>query len=321
MPLEPAETLAYFTSRYGRALPQPVKRGAPTPPPGCMASVPHSSTTGTRAWRMADVLELAHPKPRDDAQSALFGWLLDRRHERADLRPPADLPVLRANAELQAMAEVERHLLLADPDAGARLAAVGMTWEALSGWLNGPLDRAAWQAVIPSMGYMALLRNLRNFDEAEVSDDVAGTVAAKLADAGQVTRSRQFPFRFVAAYRSAPSLRWGHALERALEVATGNVPAFAGRTLVLIDTSASISNRVFSRRSTMTPFEAAAVFGVTMAKRGKPVDLHGFRRGVRAPGVAGGVGAGRGGAVHRAHRRGRARHPDDGGAARDLPRA
>jgi hypothetical protein len=90
---------------------------------------------------------------------------------------------------------------------------------------------------------------------------------------------------------------------------------------VLIDTSASISNRVFSRRSTMTPFEAAAVFGVTMAKRGKPVDLHGFRRGVRAPGVAGGVGAGRGGAVHRAHRRGRARHPDDGGAARDLPRA
>jgi hypothetical protein len=52
-----------------------------------------------------------------------------------------------------------------------RLAAAGVTWEALAGWLQGPMDKAAWEAIIPSMGVMALARNLRNFDEAGVSDD------------------------------------------------------------------------------------------------------------------------------------------------------
>ncbi len=85
------------------------------------------------------------------------------------------------------------------------------------------------------MGYMALLRNLGNFDQAEVSDEVAAGVASKLADPEQVRRSRQFPYRFVSAYRAAPSLRWGHALEKALEVATSNIPALAGRTLVLVE--------------------------------------------------------------------------------------
>jgi hypothetical protein len=107
-------------------------------------------------------------------------------------------------------------------------------------------------------------------------------VAARLADPEQLARSRQFPYRFVAAFRAAPSLRWGYALDKALEAATGNVPAFGGRTLVLVDTSASMSSRAFSARSTMTPVVAAAVFGVVMAKRGNAVDLRGFADGVFA---------------------------------------
>ena len=152
----------------------------------------------------------------------------------------------------------------------------------VSGWLNGPMDRVAWEAVIGSMGYMALLRNLRNFDQAGLSDAVAERVAAKLSDPDEVARSRQFPYRFVSAFQAAPSLRWGYALEKALERATGNIPAFPGRTLVLVDTSASMSEQAFSRRSTMTPVKAAAVFGVVMAKRGNAVDLHGFADGVFA---------------------------------------
>ncbi|WP_449063091.1 TROVE domain-containing protein [Planomonospora algeriensis] len=160
-----------------------------------------------------------------------------------------------------------------------------MTWEALAGWLQGPMDAAAWQAVIPSMGYMALLRNLRNLDEAGVSDEVAAHVAARLADPGEVARSRQLPFRFYSAYRSAPSLRWGHALERALTSATGNVPSFGGRTLVLVDTSASMTSGGVSARSKVTPAQAAALFGVALAARGERVDLYGFADGVFRHGV------------------------------------
>ena len=52
-----------------------------------------------------------------------------------------------------------------------------MTWEArFAGRLQGPTSARLWEAVIPSMGYMALLRNLRNFDEAGVADEVAARV-------------------------------------------------------------------------------------------------------------------------------------------------
>ena len=85
------------------------------------------------------------------------------------------------------------------------------------------MDRA--RAVL---GYLALLRNLRNLDEAGVPDDVAARVAARLADPEQVRRSRVFPFRFLAAYQAAPSLRWAHALEQALSASLANVPR-AGR--------------------------------------------------------------------------------------------
>jgi hypothetical protein len=283
---EPAEALAYFTSRYGRALPQPLKRGVADAVQRLYTQRSALKYDGlSRAWRMADVLELTHAKPRDEAQSALFRWLLDRRHDRADANAPAPvLAMLAARAELERLAPDERRALVEaaarDATVAGRLSVAGMTWEALAGWLAGPMDRAAWEAVIPSMGYMALLRNLRNFDQADVGDDVAARVAAKLADPDEVARSRQFPYRFVSAFEAAPSLRWAYALEKALEGATRNLPAFPGRTLVLVDTSASMSQRAFSKRSTMTPVKAAAVFGVVLAKRGNDVDLHGFADGV-----------------------------------------
>ena len=74
------------------------------------------------------------------------------------------------------------------------------------------------------MGYMALLRNLRNFDQAGVSDAVAAQVAARLADPAQVARSRQLPMRFLSAYRARPSLRWAYPLEQALGLASATFP-------------------------------------------------------------------------------------------------
>jgi hypothetical protein len=123
---------------------------------------------------------------------------------------------------------------------------------------------------------MALLRNLRNFDEAGVSDEVAARVTAKLADPAEVARSRQFPYRFLAAYEQAPSLRWGQALDTALQASLANLPALPGRSLILVDTSSSMTSGGFSARSTMSPIKAAAVFGVALAARGEQVDLHGF---------------------------------------------
>jgi hypothetical protein len=267
---EPGELLAYWTSAYGRAVPKPVKRGVAD----AAARLYDERSllkydSDTRGFRFGDVLELAHPSPRADWQGDLFAHAISRRHDR-DEAAPESLTMLRARAELMALPVEQRRDVLTDPE---RLRAAGMTWESLAGWLQGPMDATAWQAVIPSMGYMALLRNLRNFDEAGVGDDVAAKVAAKLADPEQVARSRQLPMRFLSAYKAAPSLRWAWALEQALGHSLSNVPALSGRTLILVDMSASMSWAHLSGRSELTYAAAAAVFGSALALRCDQADL------------------------------------------------
>ncbi|GAB2794463.1 TROVE domain-containing protein [Streptomyces daliensis] len=274
---EPGEFLAYWTARHGRALPKPVKRGlgdAVRRLYGERSLLKYD--TDAHAFRFGDVLELIHaaPDPAKPWQGALFQHALDRRHGRAS-GVPEELPVMRARAELSAMPVVERQLMPTQPDGPEVLRGAGMTWEALAGWLQGPMDAAAWEAVLPSMGLMAQLRNLRNFDEAGVSDEAARLVMDRLCDPAEIARSRQFPYRFLSAYRAAPSLRWGHALERALDAATSNVPALPGRTLVLVDASGSMRGSV-SGRSKVRHADVGALFGVALAHRGCDVELYGF---------------------------------------------
>ncbi|MEU8000223.1 TROVE domain-containing protein [Catellatospora sp. NPDC049111] len=259
---EPGEALAYWLSVHGRALPKPVKRGIAD----AAVRLYHERSllkydSDGRALRFADVLELTHPSPRDAAQGELFQHALDRRHQRGNPIPEA-LPVLRARAELMALPVEQRAAVL---DAQT-LAAAGMTWEALAGWRQGALDAAAWSAMIPSMGYLALLRNLRNFDQAGVGDEVAAVVAAKLSDPDEVDRSRVLPMRFLSAYNAAPSLRWAYPLEKALQFALGNVPRLGGRTLILIDTSGSMDSP-FSRDGSLRCWDAATMFGLAVAAR------------------------------------------------------
>ncbi|MFF2039392.1 TROVE domain-containing protein [Kitasatospora sp. NPDC058170] len=272
---EPGELLAYWTSRYGRALPKPLKRGVADAVRRLYngRSLLKYDTTG-RDYRFGDVLELTHPAP-DPAkpwQGALFGYALDRRHRPDEAVPPAADRLLTANRELLALPVAERRAAVTAEGGAERLAAAGLTWEALAGWLQGPLDAAVWEAVIPSMGSMALLRNLRNFDQAGVSDEVAADVARRISDRGEVHRSRQFPFRYLAAYRHVPSLRWAQALETALGHSLANVPALPGRTLILVDRSGSMFDHP-SERTKLNRADSAAIFGTALKVRAAEADL------------------------------------------------
>ncbi|WP_371498524.1 TROVE domain-containing protein [Kitasatospora sp. NBC_00374] len=272
---EPGELLAYWTSRYGRSLPKPLKRG--------VADAARRLYTGrsllkydtaSKGYRFGDVLELTHPSPPPDRpwQSELFRYALDRRHRPEEALPPVGDGLLAANRDLLATPLADRRALVTGPGGAERLAAAGLTWEALAGWLQGPLDAAVWEAIIPSMGSMALLRNLRNFDRAGVSDEVAAQVARRIADPDEVRRSRQFPFRYLAAYRHAPSLRWAYPLEQALGHSLANVPALPGRTLVLVDRSGSMFDRP-SAQTQLNRADSAAIFGTALALRAADADL------------------------------------------------
>ena len=275
-PDEPGELLAYWTAMYGRNVPKPVKRGVAD----AVRRLYHGKAllkydTASKGYRFGDILNLVHAAPDPDKpwQGELFRHALDRRHHPDTAVPPASDHVLSAHRELMALHVEDRRAVVTAEGGAQRLAEAGMTWEALAGWLQGPMDKAAWEAVIPSMGTMALVRNLRNFDEAGVSDDVAERVAARISDPAEVARSRQFPFRYLAAYQHAPSLRWSYALERALGHSLANVPALPGRTLVLVDRSGSMFWSRLSDRSELTRADAAAIFGTALALRAERADL------------------------------------------------
>ncbi|MFD6971544.1 TROVE domain-containing protein [Streptomyces sp. NPDC059949] len=273
---EPGELLAYWTSTYGRNVPQPVKRGIADAVRRLYSSRSLLKyDTASKAFRFGDVLNVVHASPDPDKpwQGALFRHALDRRHHPERAAAPASDLLLSAHRALTELPQQERRAVVTGPDGAERLAAAGMTWEALAGWLQGPMDAAVWEAVIPSMGPMALLRNLRNFDEAGVSDEVAAGVAARLSDAAEVARSRQFPFRYLAAHRHAPSPRWADPLERALGHSLANVPALPGRTLILVDRSDSMFWDTVSERSRLSRADAAAVFGAALAMRAERADL------------------------------------------------
>lgn len=267
---EPGELLAYWHSRHGRMLPKPVKRGLAD-----AASALYDEyallkyDTASHGYRFADVIELTHPSPSAPWQGDLFKHAIDRRHGRDTDECPDSLTMLAANRDLRADVRRDPSALL---DAG-QLKQAGMTWEDVLSLAGNKLPkRDLWTALIPSMGIMALSRNLRNFDEAGVPDDVAAQVAAKLTDPQVIARSRMFPFRFLAAYNAAPSLRWGYPLEQALNLSLANVPALTGRTLILVDRSGSMFGPV-SAKSGLNRADTAALFGAALAARSEHADL------------------------------------------------
>jgi len=273
-PDEPGELLAYWMATYGRKIPKPVKRGIADASRRLYSERSLLKyDTGSHPVRFADVLELCHASPHPDKvawQGDLFKHAIDRRHGRDEEVSPR-LAMVRANRALRAAPNLDWWL-----DANV-LQEAGMTWEdALSAVGSKIEKKKIWEAVIPSMGYMALIRNLRNFDEAGVSDTVANSVIVKLVQEKEVARSRQLPFRFHSAYKNAPSDRWSHALSMALDLCLPNVPELPGRTLVLVDTSGSMELTI-GGESTMTNIAAAALFGSALALRNADrVDLYQF---------------------------------------------
>lgn len=270
---EPGELVAFWLARYGRAIPKPVKRGIADAVKRLYNEYSLLKyDTATHAVRFADVLDLTHPAPATPDQGALFRYALDRRHGH-DVASAAG-PMTRANVELRAEVQQRgRYDALLHPE---NLTAAGMTWEDALSLAGSKVDkRKLWEALIPSMGYMALLRNLRNFDEAGISDTVAQAVAARLADPVEVARSRQFPMRFLSAYRAAPSLRWSYPLEQAIGHSLSNIPTLRGRTLIMVDTSTSMDS-AFSKDGTLKRWDAAVIFAVALASRCADADVVSF---------------------------------------------
>lgn len=124
------------------------------------------------------------------------------------------------------------------------------TWEVeLSG---GADKKETFERLITEgkLGYLALLRNLRNMDQAGCNTKLVESAIIEAKGSERV-----LPFRYTAAARNAPAYR--NALETAMMTRIDTMQPFDGHTIILVDVSGSM-DAPLSARSDLTRADAAA---------------------------------------------------------------
>lgn len=150
--------------------------------------------------------------------------------------------------------------------------AIPDTWEvALSG---GADKKKTFERLLGEgrLGYLALLRNLRNMREANV--DKALVEEALMKGAG---RSRVLPFRFVAAAITNPE--WESMIEKAMLAALEQAPRLSRRTVLMIDVSGSMDAPI-SAKSDLNRIKAAAALAMLCREVCEDVAIYSFSNAV-----------------------------------------
>lgn len=194
--------------------------------------------------KLRDALFLVHPKAKDEVQQVLFNKIA-----RDELQTPYTWEVELSKLGQQKYDSVE---------------------------LKKEAFKAKWEELIFSnkLGYMALLRNLRNILEAEVSKEALNKVCRYLSSANAVARSKQLPFRFLSAYRELKVLKNGRvskvleALEEAVVHSAANITGYDEDTKVVIaaDVSGSMQTPV-SIKSKVQNFDIGLMLAMLLQSR------------------------------------------------------
>jgi 60 kDa SS-A/Ro ribonucleoprotein len=141
------------------------------------------------------------------------------------------------------------------------------TWEVA---LSAATDKKAeWTRLLleDKLGALALLRNLRNMEQAGVDQSL---VKEALTNADV---SRVLPFRFVAAATAAP--KFENELDQLLVKSAQQLPKLPGKTILIVDVSGSMyGHGNISKRSDMTRVEAAGALAAIARESCEDVSIY-----------------------------------------------
>ena len=276
---ETAEIIAYWVSRYGKTIPSAVKRGVADALNSKLSEFSYMKWSGRMKrgnFSLVDVMNIAHPKPKNDYMSNLFAEIIDSRYKNTSDAENRGLNMIVARKKFLSLSRKERVKLLEEPRKGkAIIKEAGLTHEVIAGAV-GEITPKMWLNLLPTLGYNALVMNLRRMENVADGDvDFLNTVAKAVTNAEAVKRSKIMPLTIMSAYRAVTSRVLRDALNRALEVSLENVPMFDGHSLILVDTSGSMDGTM-STKSTATRYDIATIFGAALALRSENATLVSF---------------------------------------------
>lgn len=198
--------------------------------------------------KLKDALFLVHPKAKDEAQQELFNKIVNN-----SLQTPYTWETeLSQLGQFKYQNEVEKQKAFTQK----------------------------WEELIDSnkLGYMALIRNLRNILETKISGFHIEKVCDYLSNEKAVLNSKQLPFRFLAAYRELKEINSNYttlvldALETAVMISAQNIKGFGINTSVVIacDVSGSMQKTI-SPKSKVMLYDIGLMLGMLMQSSCKNV--------------------------------------------------
>lgn len=211
------DMLAFSLSEFGdkKSIPSALKRGI-ADAFNKFDEYQFAKYNRNNAVKFTDVMRIVHPKPKSLEQGIVFDKLMNSTR-------PSD--------------QVTENGQLATP----------FTWETQlsEAGKSGESKAEVWTKLIDSgkLGYMALLRNIRNIHEAGVSLVTMRKVCNRIADPEEVRKSKQLPFRFTTAYNIAKELAHTgliRAISRALDASVSNMPNIGENVWIIFDSSGSM---------------------------------------------------------------------------------
>jgi 60 kDa SS-A/Ro ribonucleoprotein len=185
---------------------------------------------------LTDIVKMVHPKPKDAARDALFGYFIGREYA------------------FEALPEVARNF--EQYKKGESRDVPDVPFQMLTAL---ELGTAEWTAIARRAPWQMTRMNLNTFARHGVFGQPGLTelIADRLRDPKAIAKARVFPYQLMVAYTMANAnsdipKEVRDALQDAMEVAIANVPAIEGRVVVCPDVSGSMSSPVTGYRKGAT---------------------------------------------------------------------
>ena len=188
---------------------------------------------------LTDIVKMVHPKPKDAARDALFGYFIGRDYAFDKLPEVARNFEAFKNGKKDESREV--------PDVPFQMLT------ALE------LGSAEWTAIARRAPWQMTRMNLNTFARHGVfgQPGMIELIADRLRDPKAIAKARVFPYQLMVAYTMANAnadipKEVCEALQDAMEIALANVPAIEGKVYVCPDVSGSMRSAVTGYRKGAT---------------------------------------------------------------------